>query len=74
MTGAFAALTGLQQQFAAEAVELPEAVPVVELWQGILLGIADVPLLVATADVDAIVATPPVARIPGTRTWVLGMA
>lgn len=74
MTVAFAALTDLQQKFALESVGLPVPLPAVDLWQGVLLGIADVPLLVVTADIDAIVATPPVVRIPGSKTWVLGMA
>ena len=45
-----------------------------ETWVGTSLGIAGVPLLVGEGELEEIIETPPVTRIPGTKTWVIGVA
>lgn len=43
-------------------------------WVGTSLGIAGVQLLVAEGELEEIVETPPVTPIPGTKSWVMGVA
>ncbi len=74
MTAAHAALTSLQARYANGASALPLAAPDPEYWRGALLAIAGIPLLVAAGDIEAVIAVPPLTQIPGTRSWVLGIA
>lgn len=43
-------------------------------WTGTALAIAGVPLLVGEGEIDEIIETPTVTPIPGTKTWVMGVA
>jgi twitching motility protein PilI len=43
-------------------------------WVGTYLSIAGVPLLVAEGELQEIIETPEVTKIPGTKTWVMGVA
>lgn len=43
-------------------------------WVGTSLGIAGVPLLIGEGELDEIIETPPVTSIPGTKSWVMGVA
>lgn len=74
MMAAFAALTELQHRYASAGSALPPALPEPEYWQGALVGIAGIPLLVAPADMEAVIVLPILTPIPGTRSWVLGIA
>ena len=74
MTAAFAALSALQTRYASAGAALPAALTEPDYWQGALVGIAGVPLLVAAGDIEAVIALPALTPIPGTRAWVLGIA
>jgi twitching motility protein PilI len=43
-------------------------------WVGTSLSIAGVPLLVGEGELEEIIETPPVTTIPGTKSWVVGVA
>lgn len=43
-------------------------------WLGTSLSIAGVPLLVGEGDIEEIIETPAVTTIPGTKSWVMGVA
>jgi twitching motility protein PilI len=74
VTAAFAALTDLQLRYASGGSTLPPRPPEPEYWRGALVSIAGTPLLVSAGDIDAVIAVPTLTAIPGTRSWVLGIA
>lgn len=74
MSQAIDALNDLQQRFAAAAVAPPDQQDHVMYWTGTALAIAGIPLLVGEGELDEIIDTPAVTPIPGTRSWVMGLA
>ncbi|MEH6580632.1 MAG: chemotaxis protein CheW [Halioglobus sp.] len=64
----------LERIYAREAIAAPEDDQQVMLWVGTSLSIAGVPLLVGEGEIDEVIETPAVTPIPGTKSWVLGVA
>jgi twitching motility protein PilI len=64
----------LERVYAGEAVSSPEPEKRVMLWSGTSLAIAGVPLLVGEGEIDEIIETPELTAIPGTKSWVMGVA
>ena len=64
----------LERIYVREAIAPPEPEPVVMLWAGTSLSVAGVPLLLGEGDIDEIIETPEVTKIPGTKSWVMGVA
>lgn len=73
-SNALQALEILKQGYADHVVAPPA--PAVEQmsWTGTSLGIAGVSLLVGEGEINEIIETPTVTPIPGTKTWVMGVA
>lgn len=53
---------------------LPTASGIIEDWLGIGFAINDVPLLAKMDDVSEILPVPETVRVPGVKSWVLGLA
>jgi twitching motility protein PilI len=64
----------LEQNYTENGVESPALVSAPMTWMGTSLSVAGVPLLVGEGEIDEIVETPSVTAIPGTKSWVLGVA
>jgi twitching motility protein PilI len=64
----------LERSYAFDGVEPPVFESDVMRWVGTSLGIAGVPLLVGAGELEEIIETPAITLIPGTRSWVLGVA
>ena len=64
----------LDRVYAREAIVPPSQEDHVMLWVGTSLGIAGVPLLIGEGEIDEIIETPSVTVIPGTKSWILGVA
>jgi twitching motility protein PilI len=71
---AIQSLRSLERIYAREAIEPPEPDKRVMLWVGTSLSIAGVPLLVGEGEIDEIIETPAYTGIPGTKSWVMGVA
>ena len=64
----------LERIYVREAIAPPEPEHAVMLWAGTSLSIAGVPLLLGEGEIDEIIETPDVTKIPGTKSWVMGVA
>jgi len=70
----FDSLLDLEARSKASATGLPQQVEIREPWSGIGFKIGDVQLVSAVGDVNEILHFPKVTTIPGTKSWVKGMA
>lgn len=64
----------LERLHAYDGVPAPTLAEPVETWVGTAVGIAGVPVLIGAGSLEEIIETPPVTTIPGTKSWVLGVA
>lgn len=64
----------LEQSYALEAVPAPVYENNEMYWVGTSLSIASVPLLLGEGELEEIIETPACTPIPGTKSWVLGVA
>jgi twitching motility protein PilI len=64
----------LERVYAREAIAPPEPKSHVMQWAGTSLSIAGVALLVGEGEIDEVIETPIVTGIPGTKSWVMGVA
>jgi len=58
----------------AHAAGLPQQQEVRAEWSGIGFRVGDLRVLAPMGDVKEILTPPPMSRVPGTKTWVLGIA
>ncbi len=70
----FSMLLDLEARSKASATGLPQQVEIREPWSAIGFKIGDVQLVSAVGDVNEILYFPQVTAIPGTKSWVKGMA
>jgi len=64
----------LERVYSREAIDPPAPEEHVMMWSGTAMSIAGVPLLVGEGEIDEVIETPAITRIPGTKSWVLGVA
>ena len=67
-------LKELDQRCRRNSNGLPVATGVIEDWLGIGFAINDTPLLARMEDVSEILPIPATIRVPGVKSWVLGLA
>ena len=67
-------LKQLDQRCRQNSSGLPAARGVIEDWLGIGFAIRDVPLLVRMDEVEEILPMPETIRVPGVKSWVIGLA
>ena len=73
-SNALQAVAILEQDYFDNGVDSPALASAPMTWIGTSLSIAGVPLLVGEGEIDEIVETPAVTAIPGTKSWVMGVA
>lgn len=64
----------LERTHASDGVAAPRIEENRMYWVGTSLGIAGVPLLIGEGELDEVIETPNVTSIPGTKSWVMGVA
>lgn len=64
----------LERLHAYDGVAAPALEASVETWVGTAVGIAGVPVLIGAGSIEEVIETPSVTTIPGTKSWVLGVA
>ncbi|MFC3851450.1 chemotaxis protein CheW [Salinispirillum marinum] len=70
----FQALLDLNDRYRAAAAGLPEQEAFVETWTGIAYRLAGCALVTPMNQVSEILTPPPFTRLPGVKSWVLGVA
>lgn len=74
MTGVMHTLAELHKTWRTYAQPMPDAPVRPKLWHGVLVSMGEQWLLFPQVDLDAVIPCPPVSPIPGTRSFVLGIA
>ena len=64
----------LEQSYAAQAMPAPVDETHQMYWVGTSLSVAAVPLLLGEGELEEIIETPACTPIPGTKSWVMGVA
>ena len=64
----------IERLHAFDSVQPPAMEEPCERWVGTSLGLAGTSLLIEAGELEEIIETPEVAKIPGTKPWVLGVA
>ncbi|MEH6589347.1 MAG: chemotaxis protein CheW [Halioglobus sp.] len=64
----------LERIYAQEAIVPPAPKKQVMMWLGTSLSVAGITLLVGEGEIDEIIETPDFTPIPGTKSWVMGVA
>ncbi len=64
----------LEQSYALKAVPSPVIENNEMFWVGTSLSVAGIPLLIGEGELEEIIETPAYTAIPGTKSWVLGVA
>ncbi len=64
----------LEESYALQAVPAPVFENREMYWVGTFLSVATVPLLLGEGELEEIIETPACTPIPGTKSWVLGVA
>lgn len=70
----FQLLKDFERRSLAHAVGLPEQVEVQDVWSGIGFRLDNDRLVVAMGSIREIIEFPPLTRIPGSSSWLLGVA
>ncbi len=73
-TGVFALLREIDSRSRSKALGLPQQIEVRQAQTGIGFLLGDTPLVVATDEITEILPYPPLTRIPGTVSWMKGVA
>lgn len=73
-SSALSSFDQLEQSYALHAVPSPVFENNEMYWVGTSLSIAGVPLLIGEGEMEEIIETPPCTVIPGTKSWVMGVA
>lgn len=73
-TSPYEALADYERRSLAHVAGLPEQVEAEGLWRGIGFRVGPRHLVSSIAEVNEILTMPPLAIVPGTRTWMLGVA
>ncbi len=73
-TGPYEALADYERRSLAHVAGMPEQIEAVGLWRGIGFRVGKRYMVSSISEVNEILTMPPLALVPGTQSWVLGVA